>query len=118
MDKFQFSPELIVSITGVVVSLLFAYFPVLRTKFGALATEVKSGIMLGVMAGVVAAVAGLNCAGWIDAGVSCDQVGAQQLIWWYFLAITGNQVTYSISPLAGDVKQAKTLRDFKTESAG
>jgi hypothetical protein len=111
MNSFQFSPEMIVTITGVIISLVFSYFPALRTAFGKLQQEVKSGIMLGLMALVVAAVAGLNCAGWINAGVTCDQVGLQQLVWWFFLAVTSNQVTYVASPQAADVKRAKMVRD-------
>lgn len=118
MQEFQLSPELIVSITGVIVSLVFSYFPALRTRFAALKQEVKSGIMLGVMALVVAGVAGLNCAGWINAGIACDQVGVQQLVWWYLIAITGNQVTYTISPQAGDVQRAKALREYRNEAVG
>jgi len=118
MQEFQLSPELIVSITGVIISLVFSYFPRLRTSFGALTQEVKSGIMLALMAAVVAAVAGLNCAGWVDAGISCDQVGLQQLIWWYLLAVTGNQVAYSISPQRGDVEQVKLVRDYKEDLVG
>jgi hypothetical protein len=111
MNKFQLSPELILSITGVIISLAFSYFPALRTAFAALRQEVKSAIMLLLMAVVVGTVAGLNCAGWLDAGVSCDQVGLQQLIWWYFLAVTSNQVTYLASPQTNDVKLAKQSRD-------
>ena len=42
------SSELIVSIAGVVLSLLFSYIPGLRTWFAALVTETKQLIMLGV----------------------------------------------------------------------
>ncbi len=110
MSDFQFSSELIVSITSVVLSLVFSYFPVLRAKFASLGTEVKSVVMLGLMAAVVFAVAGLNCAGWINAGISCDQIGLKQLVWWYVMAVVSNQAAYVVSPQTGDVKIAKRLR--------
>ena len=55
------SSELIVSIAGVVLSLLFSYIPGLRTWFAALVAETKQLIMLGLLILVTAAIYALGC---------------------------------------------------------
>ena len=108
--QFQLSPENIIAITSALIAVIFARFPILRTKFAAISTEAKSGIMLGLMAIVVLGVYLLQCYGWIDAGITCDKIGLQQIVTWYVLAVISNQATYMITPQAKDVKAAKVIQ--------
>lgn len=115
---FQLNPELIVSITGAVISLVFSYFPGLRQAYASMPAELKSAIMILLMAGVVAAIVALNCSGWIQAGISCDSIGIQQVVWWYILALIANQGVYQVSPQPADVRQAKIQRGGVINAAG
>lgn len=110
MPNVSITPEVISSIVGVIVSLLFSYFPWLRTKFAALTQEARSGIMILLMAVVAVATFYLSCNGIITTDIACDQNGVTQLIYIFIITLTANQGTYlatrSLQP--GDVKRAKS----------
>lgn len=105
------SAELLSSIAGVVLSLVFSYVPKLNTKFAALETEVKRSIMLGLLALAAVATYGLACSGWLTGlfgiQVPCDQSGIQMLIQAFIYAAITNQTAYSLSPKTQAVRQAK-----------
>jgi len=103
--------ELLVSIAGIVLSLLFSYIPGLRVWFAALAAEKKQLIMLGALIIVTGGVFGLGCAGVLDIGIPCDKGGVIAIIRLLILALIANQSTYLISPQTNDVIIAKQLRD-------
>jgi hypothetical protein len=105
------SSELIVSIAGVVLSLLFSYIPGLRTWYAALITETKQLIMLGLLVLVTTAIFVLGCYGILSTGIACDKFGAIALIQMLIVGIVSNQAAYLISPQANDVVIAKQLRD-------
>lgn len=106
------SEELIVSLAGAVVALIFGYFPVLRVKYAGLTSEAKSGIMLGLMVVTALAVWGIGCAGWgwIDTGLACNSSALPHVLKLTILAIASNQGVNRIFPEAGDVKLAKAMR--------
>ena len=108
--SFQLTPAMITGLTGAVVSVLFARLPRLRTWFNARSAEAKFGIIVGLMALVTAGVTALHCYGFIDAGISCDKLGIEQVIWWFASAMISNQVTYLVTPVAADVKAIKASR--------
>jgi hypothetical protein len=103
--------EILVSIAGVVLSLLFSYIPGLRVWFGALVSEKKQLIMLAALIIVTGGVFGLGCAGVLDIGIPCDKGGVISIIRLLILALIANQSTYLISPETNDVVIAKQLRD-------
>lgn len=112
MPEFSITPEIIVSVTGAAASLIFAYFPILRTWFAALRKEAQSGIMIGLMAATCVVMYLLNCNAIINAGIACSQDGVVRLIFDFILALMANQGTYSgfkaLHP--ADVQQAKAAR--------
>lgn len=103
--------ELLVSLAGVVLSLLFSYIPGLRVWFAALVSEKKQLIMLGLIVVVSGGVFGLGCAGILDIGLACDKGGVIALIKLLVAGIIANQATYLISPQTDDVVIAKQLRN-------
>lgn len=103
--------EILVSIAGVVLSLLFSYIPGLRVWFAALISEKKQLIMLAVLIIVTGGVFGLGCAGILDIGLACDKGGVIALVRLLIVALIANQSTYLISPQTDDVVIAKQLRD-------
>jgi hypothetical protein len=112
MPQIQLSAEVITGLAGVIVSLLFSYFPVLREKFAAMSAEAKSGIMLGVLAVVTGAVTALNFYGVLDAGIDFVPGWEWRVVWVFVVAVIGNQAAYKISPQTPEVKQAKALREY------
>jgi len=97
--KFIFSPVVLASIVGVILSVFFSYFPKVRDWFAALAGDQKRLIMLGCLVIVAGALYGLNCAGWIQAeGLTCDQAGAVTLVNAFVAALVANQTTYLVTP--------------------
>ena len=103
--------EILVSIAGVVLSLLFSYIPGLRVWFASLVSEKKQLIMLGMLVLVTAGAFGLGCAGVLDIGLPCDKGGVISIVRLLILAVIANQSTYLISPRTNDVVIAKQLRD-------
>jgi hypothetical protein len=99
--------DFIAWVAGIVVSLLFSYFPVLNTKFAALTTEAKSGIMIGMMALAGFGIWGAGCAGWIDANLACTTATIPQLVKLIVQALIANQSTFMVSPQTASVKAAK-----------
>lgn len=107
------SAEFLAGIAGVVLSLLFSYVPGLNAKFAALEATYKRLIMLALLFVTGAAVYGLACAGWAaDFGlaVTCDKAGLVQLLQAFGVAAIANQGAYSLSPVAGAVREAKAMR--------
>lgn len=104
------SSELIVTIAGAFVALLFGYFPVLRERFAALTSEAKSGIMIGLMVLTGFAVWGAGCIGWLDTGIACTTASIPELVKLIIMAVIANQATNRIAPELKDVKDAKAQR--------
>ena len=91
------SAELLVSLGGIVSSLLFSYFPGLSGAFDPLPANQKRLVMLAVLLATAAGVFGLACIG--KSGlVSCDVVGAWALLEFFVLAAVANQTAYKLSP--------------------
>jgi Na+/H+ antiporter NhaD/arsenite permease-like protein len=98
---FTPSPEAIIMIAGVVLSVLFSYVPGFANWYNTIEDEVtKQLIMLGLLIVVTAAVFALACGGMIQ-GVVCTKPGLIQLIWALILAVIANQSTDRISPNVG-----------------
>lgn len=105
--EIQFTAELIGAVAGVVISLVFNYFPVLRVKFAALTQETKSLVMIGLMILVVTAVTILDYFDVINAGLTFDKAGITRIVFTLLAALVANQSTYLVSPQTRDVREAK-----------
>ena len=110
MTDFQLTPEMLATIAGAALSLLFSYIPGLNTYFAKLSSEAKRGIMALLLLVVAAAIFALGCANILLSGVACNQQGIIQLVWMFVMALIGNQAAFLISPPTKAVKdmQAQT----------
>lgn len=100
-------------IAGVIVSLVFSWFPVLNEKYGALPEGTKKLIMLGVMVLVAGVIFAFNCFGLFSGtipAVSCDQAGVEQYLIILATAAVANQTAYAFTPTTKKVKAAKAAR--------
>lgn len=107
------TPELIVSIASGLIALLFGYFPVLRTRFGAQTSEIKSLIMIGLMVLTGFGVWGAGCIGWIVTGMACSVDAIPDLLKYILIAIITSQGVNRLAPEMKDVKEAKARRDMQ-----
>lgn len=93
--------ELIVSLSGIVVSLFFAYFPGVKAWFDALNPIHKPLWNLGVLFVVAAGAYLYGCR--LDA--ACLQAGLENAILAFIGALVANQTTFAVA-----VKQVKRAR--------
>jgi hypothetical protein len=101
--------ELLASISGIVLSLLFSYVPGLSGKFAKLETGVKRLIMAGLILVVSGAAFGLSC-GNIFPSVECSKEGALGLVKIVILTLVANQSIFAISPETNEVSDGKMSR--------
>ena len=88
--------EVLATVAGIVLSLLFSYIPGLKSWYENLSGDYKSLIMLAALLVVTLGILGLSCIDWIDA-VACDVTGIKELIWIFVLAAIANQGTYTVT---------------------
>ncbi len=89
--------EIIASIAGILLSLVFSFVPGLKQWYDSQTPQAKSLVMLGALVVVSAGAFGLSCAGWFDVPITCDQAGAEQLVGAFILALMANQSTYLVT---------------------
>ena len=103
------TPEFILAMAGIAVSLIFMYLPNLNEKYAALGGQAKRLIMLGIITLVTAGIGVLDHFEFIDIGVDfTTKAGLVQFATAYILALLSNQGTYLISPVPEAVERAKT----------
>ena len=103
----ELTPTVLSALAGIVLSLSFTYIPKWRVYYGQLQTETKALIMLGVLAVTSAGIYALVHFG----AVTPSQRGNGWSYFWMFLfALASNQATYTITPVPGDVLNAKATR--------
>lgn len=108
IPTFDFTPAFVAAVAGIVLSLAMTYIPGLRTWYGALLSQTKSLIMLGLMVlcsvvivllaqyGIIPTTHPLT---WVD----CAVVVVSWLI--------SNQATYTLAPVPVDVYHVILERD-------
>lgn len=106
-----FTPQLLASIAGILLSLLAAYLPKFNEWYEALSGAHKRLVMLGLLAAASLGVVGLSCVGWFDPLVSCDQAGIETVISAFVLALVSNQATYQITTASS--KERKEKREME-----
>jgi hypothetical protein len=107
MPAFTLTPAILAAIAGMVLSLFFSYIPGLNTWFAKQVEEIKKSIMLVLLLIVAVVVFVLQCFSILDAGLTCDRLGAIQLAWIFLSAVMANQSTFKITPQLKAVKAAK-----------
>ena len=105
----SFTPEVISGIVGVLLTILFSYFPKLRVWYAGLVSETKSLIMLGLLAVSSVTIYLLAFYGVI---VTSEPVTWYTLINVLFVAVATNQPAYKLLPQPADVKEAILDRDY------
>lgn len=93
MESSQFNLSVI---AGIVLSLIFEYIPGVAPWYDSLDMRKKQGVMALALLVVSLAIFGLSCANLIQVGITCDWVGAQELLGMFIAALVANQSTYLI----------------------
>ena len=89
--------EQVVSLAaGILLSLIFSYFPGVKEWFNGLSGDYKRLIMLGSLLLVSLGIFGLGCLGRYE-GVTCDVDGLWQVGEVFLLAAIANQSTYTLT---------------------
>lgn len=89
--------EELLAVAGIVVSLIFEYFPKLSVWYNGLEDNIQRLIMLGLVAVIAVTVFGMSCAGLSDA-YTCDKRGAWELVKMFVVGVVANQSTYLVLP--------------------
>ena len=95
------TPQLLSSIAGIILSLLFSYIPGLSSWYDTLTATYKRLVMLALLAVTSLSAFGLACLGWLpyfNLNLACDQKGGVELLMAFVLALVANQSTYLITP--------------------
>jgi hypothetical protein len=95
------TPEQLVAVAAVVLSVLFAYTPKLKEWYDHQSKIVQRDIMAACLAAVVVAVVAASCYGVAIPGVgllTCDKAGMVDAVWLFILAVAANQGTYMLLP--------------------
>ena len=108
----QFTPEIIAGIVGVILMMIFAYFPKLNTAYAGLATEVKSWIMLGVLLLAEVIICLLSFYGVIATEPTFSWGTALKVA---FALIASNQPAYRLLPKTKEVSEIIIKRDAVAE---
>ena len=93
------SSEVVLTIAGVILSLLFEYVPGLNAWYNNLEDNPQRAVMLGAIFVTVAGALGLSCVGWAEM-FACDAAGVQEAVYAFFLALIANQSAHRILPRA------------------
>ncbi len=111
--NFNFTPETLSAVAGVVLSLCLSYIPGLRTYYGAFSEDQKKVVMLGLLALVTIAIVALSCTQTLVL-IPCSQENLGQVvlraIMVFVSALIGNQSVFLITPKASDVKAVKEAK--------
>ena len=97
------------SLAGALLALLFGYAPGLRAWYEALEPTRKAMVMAGALLVAAVLLYGAACYTPWPVGVSCDEPGAWQLAQLFIAALVANQATYQIGvkPSRTAVEQAE-----------
>ena len=93
------APELLASLSAIILSLLFSYIPDFANWYQPLSADLKRIIMLGLLVLVALVSFALACANLVAAiAIACTLQGAWALFQVFTAAAIANQVTFLISP--------------------
>ena len=98
--------NVVMSLAGAVLALLFGYVPGLRQWFEALDGVRKAQVMAGALLVAALLLYGAACYTPWPVGVTCDEAGFWQLAQLFIAALVANQATYLIG-----VKPSRTATE-------
>jgi hypothetical protein len=104
----NFAPAVIAALVGTILTLLFAYFPILRVKFASLMVETQALIKLGVMVVVAGIMFGLSYT-----SIFPPPLDLPQLVSVIIALILSNQPVAAMLPQLPDVRMAIRLRETR-----
>lgn len=107
MEPNVFDPEFISGVVGLILALVFAYFPKLNTWYAGLQTEVKSLIMIGLLLATTVVITLLTVYEVIPAPGPVTWFSVVKV---FFAALIVNQPTYVVIPETKSVKAVKEAR--------
>jgi hypothetical protein len=110
IPPIDFTPALVAAVAAVVLSLLFTYVPGLRVWYGALTSQVKSLIMLGLMVICAVAITALAQYGVIPAAHPITWTDCVVVVITWLVA---SQATFTLAPLPNDVSRVIVQRNSK-----
>lgn len=109
-ELVDFTPQLLVAIVGIVLSLLFNYFPLLNTWYADLKTEFKSLIMILLLLLSAVGVYLLTYFGLVE---TTEPLSIWLAVKIFISALIVNQATYVISPERKKVVEIIEDRDIE-----
>jgi hypothetical protein len=95
MEKW--TSELLSSSAGILLSLIFTYVPWVSDWYEELEAKYKQLVMLAALLAVSGAVYGFSCLEWLKLNITCDQVGAVELLKVFIAALIANQGVYLLT---------------------
>lgn len=85
------------TLSGSVLSLVFAYVPFLSSWYGDQDGQKKAIIMLCALLLTTVGVFVASCTGVYELGVACDKLGAVELFKVFLAALVANQGTFAVT---------------------
>lgn len=95
------SADTINAIAGILLAMVFEYFPVLNEKFNALPDNQQRLVVIGACVLVALGSFGLACAGFLNkldpnAQLTCDEAGVLALVKSFVSILIASQATYNV----------------------
>jgi hypothetical protein len=90
--------DLLSSVAGIVLSLLFSYVPGVKDWFEGLDGTYKRLVMLALLVVVSGGIFALSCYGVLAGYVECTEAGAWELVSVFVAALIANQGAFLVSP--------------------
>jgi hypothetical protein len=110
IPSVSFSSDLLIMISGAVLSALFTYVPKFNVWFALKTDEVKQLTMLILMFVATGVVFALGCFDFLQIeNFVCDKNTAAYFVYTFILAVMSNQATHKILPKPLAVKQANDV---------
>jgi len=100
------TPELLVALTGAVLSLLFAYFPWVKDWFDNVPSIWKPLLNAGILLVVALGLVGASCLGFVDY-FACSLAGVYEAVMLWIIALVGNQLAYQVLVRQVQQRQAR-----------
>jgi preprotein translocase subunit SecY len=106
------TPDLLVYLASIVLSLLFSYVPKLNTWYAAKSDEFKKLLMLLLIFLTTVILFLLSCFSLLSTNLVCTKQGIFDGVMIFILAIVANQSVFTISPKAKAVKKLKEEKEL------
>lgn len=94
--------ELLSTLAGGLLSLLFSYFPGLSQRYNDFSPDNQRFVMLGALFVVALGILGLSCGGLSGQYglpvVTCDSTGIQEVVKIFVYALIANQAVHRLTP--------------------